>query len=57
MAAGTEKNWRSHLFWVAVLVLVWVSVAWLLRANWREKEAQYLDQPAAIATPRFSRAI
>ena len=57
MAAGTESNWRSHLFWAATLVFVWVSVAWLLRANWKEKEAQYLDQHAAVAATAYRASV
>ena len=57
MAASAEKNRSLLLLWVAALVIAWASVAWLLHANWREKEEQYLDQHIAVAATAYRASV
>jgi len=57
MNAGTGSDWRCRLLWPDALALVWGTVAWLLHANWKEKELSYLDQHAAVAATAYRASV
>jgi len=57
MAVDTRPAWRLSLFWAMALVLVWVAATWVLYANWKSKEQQYLDQHAAVTATAYRASV
>jgi len=57
MVTCSGSDWRCRLLWPLALVLTWGVAAWLLHANWKAKEAQYLDQHAAVAATTYRASV
>ncbi len=57
MAVDSRPDWRPSLFWAVGLLLAWAAAIWLLHANWKGKEEQYLDQHAAVTATAYRASV
>ena len=57
MAVDTRSDWRLSLYWAVMAAFVWAAATWLLHANWKSKEEQYLDQHAAVTATAYRASV
>lgn len=57
MAVDSRSDWRLSLYWTVALAFVWAAATWVLHANWKSKEKQYLDQHAAVTATAYRASV